>query len=106
MNSVSAPAEPNPGYWHEQAVHQLGLQPGPVATACEKLLWSRLVALQAAAYAVLSDVDDDGVAEAQDMAVMRLRKAVETEPQSPKMAAGRRVTKAVNIPTRRITTKK
>lgn len=78
MNTKTKPAAT--GYWTQLAVEQLssqpGLQPGSIATAREKILWVRLVALQAAANAVLSDVDDDGIAEAQDMAVLGLRQAV------------------------------
>jgi hypothetical protein len=78
--SSSGPEEPTPGYWHDRAVEKLNtqdrLKPGPDATHSEKRLWARLVELQAAAYAVLSDVDDDGVAEAHDMAILGLRNAV------------------------------
>lgn len=59
MNTVAAqpPGEHNPGYWHQLAVEplelQLGLKPGNAATLSEKLLWRRLVSLQAAAYSNL-----------------------------------------------------
>ena len=78
MNTAATqiPDEPGPGYWHDMAEDRLSAQPGlkpeAVATQCEKLLWKRLVALQAAAYRVLSDVDDDGVAEAHDGAAIGL----------------------------------
>ncbi len=80
MPATATPSPQEPGYWTQLALEQLssqeGLLPGNNATACEKLLWNRLVALQAAANAVLSDVDDDGIAEANDMAVLGLRQAV------------------------------
>ncbi|WP_141396376.1 hypothetical protein [Polaromonas sp. AET17H-212] len=89
MAAIATPSQPEPGYWTQLALAQLisqqGLLPGSNATACEKLLWGRLVALQAAANAVLSDVDDDGIAEANDMAVLGLRQAVKG-PQKPKVA--------------------
>lgn len=89
MTTIATPSQPEPGYWTQLALAQLGrqqgLQPGSNATACEKLLWGRLVDLQAAAIAVLSDVVDDGIAEANDMAVLGLRHAVEG-PQKPKVA--------------------
>ena len=79
-NKLASPPEPMPRYWHDKAVEQLsrqsGLRPMVDSTNCEKLLWNRLVELQSAAYAVLSDVDDDGVAEANDMAIRGLRDAV------------------------------
>ncbi len=90
MNTKTKPAPT--GYWTQLAVKQLssqpGLQPDKAATAREKKLWAQLVALQAAANAVLSDVDDDGIAEAQDMAVLGLRQAVGG---SSNVGAGKRV---------------
>lgn len=94
MNAIAIPSPPEPGYWTQRALEQLsaqpGLQPGPAATSCEKLLWARLVALQAAANAVLSDVDDDGLAEKDDMAVLGLRQAVKGPPKARPMPVGRR----------------
>ena len=97
MNTTATqtPDEPSPDYWRDLAAHQLdaqpGLKPGNGSTACEKRLWGRLVALQAAANRVLSDVDDDGVAEAHDMAVLGLREAVavSVEPKTPRHFAYR-----------------
>lgn len=75
--ATATPTPPEPGYWTQIALEQLkGTQPASGATAGEKVLWGRLVDLQAAANAVLSDVDDDGVAEANDMAILGLRHAV------------------------------
>lgn len=108
MNTVSAPAPDEPGqdYWRDLAMERLelqtGLKPGNDATACEKKLWKRLVALQAAAYRVLSDVDDDGIAEAHDMAILGLRQAVDGPPEP---RPGQRVIKATNAPKRRVFTK-
>ena len=45
------------------------------STKLERELWSRLVRLKAAALRVLSDVDDDGVAEGADIAIQQLRAA-------------------------------
>lgn len=82
MSAIATPAPQNPSYWTQLALEQLkGLQPGSGATTGEQILWGRLVALQAAANAVLSDVDDDGVAEANDMAVLGLRQAVKGTPK-------------------------
>ncbi len=81
-----------------------GLKPGNGATACEKRLWGRLVTLQAAAYRVLSDVDDDGVAEAHDMAVLALREAVAANVE-PKTPPEKRIFRVANGPGRRITTR-
>lgn len=91
MPEVATPSPPEPGYWTQLALQQLGREPGLLpgenATNCERLLWNRLVALQAAANAVLSDVDDDGIAKAHDMAVLGLRQAVKGLPkQKPKSA--------------------
>ena len=47
----------------------------PMATKLERELWLRLVSLEAAALRVLSDIDDDGVAEGADVAIQRLRAA-------------------------------
>lgn len=108
MTTTTAPApdEPSSGYWHALAVTRLsahpGLKPGDGATPCEKLLWRRLVDLQAAAYGVLSDIDDDGVAEANDMAVLGLRQAVS---DAPKAVPVKRDIKAGAGSVRRITTK-
>jgi len=92
MTATAMPSPREPGYWTQLAFEQLsleqGLLPGNDATDYEKLLWGRLVALQAAANAVLSDVDDDGVAEANDMAVLGLRQAVKGP---PKLKAAKRV---------------
>jgi len=80
---------PEPGYWTQLALEQLkGIQPASGATAGEKVLWGRLLALQAASNAVLSDVDDDGVAEANDISVLGLRQAVKG---SSKQTAAKRV---------------
>ncbi len=108
MNTVLAPApdEPDGDYWRDLAVERLGLQPGLKpdndATACEKRLWKRLVALQAAAYRVLSDVDDDGIAEAHDMAILGLREAVDAPTET---RPGKRTIKAGNAPVRGAFTK-
>lgn len=109
MNTTETqtPDEPSPDYWRDLAVERLGalpgLRPGVGATACEKRLWGHLVTLQAAAYRVLSDVDDDGVAEAHDMAVLGLREAVAVS-VAPKAPPGSRVVRVAGGPGRRITT--
>lgn len=106
MTAIDTPSPPEPGYWTQLALEQLssqnGLLPGSNATACEKLLWNRLVALQAAANAVLSDVDDDGIAEAKDMAVLGLRQAVNGLPKP--RSVKRVITARPGVP-RSITTK-
>lgn len=43
------------------------------ATTREMRMWERLTALNEAARRVLRDVDDDGVAEAHDVAIHELR---------------------------------
>lgn len=53
-----------------------GLSLGDSPSDLEIQLMRRLLLVSGAAEAVLSDVDDDGVAEADDMAVSRLRKAL------------------------------
>ena len=58
------------------ALEDQGIRLGDSPTALEKLLWKRLLLVSAAAERVLSDVDDDGVAEAHDMAILSLGKSL------------------------------
>lgn len=78
--SVTANPDESPHYWRDLAVEQLkaqGVLPPLVgANTSEILLWGRLVTLHAASLSVLSDVDDDGIAEAQDTAILGLREAL------------------------------
>lgn len=62
-------------YFDEQAEQVLAAAFAPASTALERHLWARLVKLEAAALRVLSDVDDDGVAEEADVAIQQLRAA-------------------------------
>lgn len=52
--------------------------PEDLTTPRERRLWKRLEALHAAALRVLSDVDDDGVAERGDVAICALEAATAT----------------------------
>ncbi|MFT3819807.1 MAG: hypothetical protein QM750_19715 [Rubrivivax sp.] len=64
-------------YFAARAQEALTSELGQVTptTALERKLWARLVRLEAAALRVLSDVDDDGVAERSDVAITELRAA-------------------------------
>lgn len=110
MTAIITSSTSEPGYWTQLALEQLscqpGLLPGHSATPCETLLWSRLVALQAAANAVLSDIDDDGVAEKDDMAVLGLRHAVKGLHKSKATPAAKRSVQVRPGAARTITTKR
>lgn len=67
------------GYFEEKASDALaasGLVLPEAPTPLESKLMAQLLLVSGAAERVLSDVDDDGVAEAQDMAVLGMRKAL------------------------------
>ncbi len=78
MSMTQTAPLPDPDYWKQVASKQLcQLKPDSgFSSSLERKLWDRLLTLQAAANAVLDDVDDDGVAEAHDVAVLGLRNAV------------------------------
>ena len=74
-NAINTP-EP---YFTEKArlsLESQGVCLGASPTKLEATLWKRLLLVFAAAERVLSDVDDDRVAEAQDMAILGLRSAL------------------------------
>jgi hypothetical protein len=67
------------GYFEEKASDALVargrvLSESPTSLECQLML--QLLLVSGAAERVLSDVDDDGVAEASDMAVLGMRKAL------------------------------
>lgn len=67
------------GYFEEKASDALaarGLVLPGTPTPLESQLMAQLLLVSGAAERVLSDVDDDGVAEADDMAVLSMRKAL------------------------------
>lgn len=67
------------GYFEEKACDALaasGLVLPDTPTPLEAKLMAQLLLVSGAAERVLSDVDDDGVAEAADMAVLGMRKAL------------------------------
>jgi len=72
--------QPKPeGYFEEKAsdawaARGLALPESP--TALESKLMAQLLLISGAAERVLSDIDDDGIAEAADMAVLGMRKAL------------------------------
>ena len=67
------------GYFEEKASEALGalgiILPG-YHTSLECKLMNQLLLLTAAAERVLSDIDDDGIAEAMDVSVLSLREAL------------------------------
>lgn len=67
------------GYFQEKASEAfvaLGLVLPEHPTPLESRLMAQLLLVSGAAEQVLSDVDDDGIAEAADMAVLGMRKAL------------------------------
>lgn len=78
---MSTKTHPKPeGYFEEKASDALtarGLVLPQSPTLLESKLMTQLLLLSGAAERVLSDVDDDGVAEAADMAVLSMRKALQ-----------------------------
>lgn len=67
------------GYFEEKANDALtacGLVLPTSPTPLESKLMAQLLLVSGAAERVLSDVDDDGVAESADMAVLSMRKAL------------------------------
>lgn len=67
------------GYFEAKACGALtarGLVLPESSTPLESQLMAQLLLISGAAERVLSDVDDDGVAEAADIAVMSMRKAL------------------------------
>jgi hypothetical protein len=77
---MSIKKHPKPeGFFEEKASEALtarGLVLPESPTPLESQLMSQLLLISGAAERVLSDVDDDGVAEAADMAVLSMRKAL------------------------------
>lgn len=76
------------GYFEEkasEALEMLGLRLGENPTPLENQLMAQLLLVSGAAVAVLDDVDDDGVAEANDMAVLGLRQALKGQRRSKLM---------------------
>lgn len=68
------------GYFEEKANNSLaarGLVLPESPTDLECKLMAQLLLISGAAESVLSDIEDDGVAEDDDMAVLRMRKALQ-----------------------------